>query len=225
MLMPYKRHRNTCSHRADRNYRRCTCRIWAYGFFEGREIRQSLDVSTWDEAELELEKLNKRLRQPEGRTAEAITVARGDQFEADARDRQLQEATLRKYRYLRRDMERFAQNGGLRFLVEFNLEMLGKWRTSWPNRNIGAVKKLEFVRAFLAFAQERGWLQENPARKLKAPKVKHSPTLPYSPEEMIRIVAALDRYGIPGSRNTHAGFSFVAALVRFAHQRCGHVIS
>ena len=54
-------------------------------------------------------------------------------------------------------MEGFARNEGLRFLVEFNLEMLGKWRACWPNRNIGAVKKLEFVRAFLAFAQERGW--------------------------------------------------------------------
>src|SRR5436309_12621527 len=58
MLTIYRRHRKNCGHRGDgRAYRRCSCPIWTDGIFDGAEIRQSLKVGTWDEAERELERL------------------------------------------------------------------------------------------------------------------------------------------------------------------------
>jgi hypothetical protein len=39
-------------------------------------------------------------------------------------------------------MERFAASAGLRFVQEYDLEQLRKWRATWPNKNLSAVKKL-----------------------------------------------------------------------------------
>jgi len=39
-----------------------------------------------------------------------------------------------------------------------------------------------------------GWVQKNPASDLKPPKIAPCPTLPYSHEEVMRILAAVDHY-------------------------------
>src|SRR5215469_14984070 len=118
MLTAYRRHKSNCSHRKEgRGYRRCQCPIWVDGIFEGAEIRQSLRVQTWDDAERELEALKRRLREPSGAADGSITLTHAwDEFVADAEARNLREPSLRKYRYLRADMERFAGSAGLRFV-------------------------------------------------------------------------------------------------------------
>ena len=57
-----------------------------------------------------------------------------------------------------------------------------------------SAKKLERLRAFFRFAQKRKWVAENPALDLKAPKISLCPTLPFSREEMVLILAATDQY-------------------------------
>src|SRR5438552_1492588 len=167
MLTPYRRHKISCPHQnKGRAYRRCNCPIWVDGVFDGAEIRQSLRVHTWEEAERELQKLKQRLTQT-GSTADSPATLKHawDEFTRDAEARNLREATLAKYKYLRADMERFAASQGLRFVAGFDLEQLRKWRAAWPNKNLSAVKKLEFVRCFLRFAHDAGWIPDNPARK------------------------------------------------------------
>jgi integrase/recombinase XerD len=157
-------------------------------------------VHTWDEAERELEKLKQRIRTPQTSADGPISLQHAwDEFEHDAKARGLREPTLNKYKYLRNDMQRFADVEGLRFVSEFNLEQLRKWRAAWPNRNLSALKKLELVRCFLRFAHDTGWIAENPARKLKSPKITPQPTMPFTREEMVKILAALDDYS--GGRN------------------------
>ena len=53
-----------------------------------------------------------------------------DEFEKDAQARSLREPLLNKYKYLRTDMERLAAAKGLRFVAEFGLEQLRKWRSA-----------------------------------------------------------------------------------------------
>jgi integrase/recombinase XerD len=173
MLTSYRRHKANCPHKGEgRAYRRCSCPIWVDGVFDGLEIRQSLRVRTWEDAERELEKLKRRFTEGSAPADGPATLKQAwDEFIRDAEARNLREASLRKYRYLRTDMERFAESAGLRFVREFDLEQLRKWRSTWPNKNLSAVKKLEFVRCFLRFSHDAGWIPENPARKLKSPKV------------------------------------------------------
>ena len=63
-----------------------------------------------------------------------VTIARAwDDFIADAEARNLRAESFRKYKYLRTGMQRFAEAAGLRFVKEFDLEQLRKWRSTWPS--------------------------------------------------------------------------------------------
>ncbi len=65
---------------------------------------------------------------------------------------------------------------------------------TWKDGAISAHKKLERLRAFLSFCVSSKWLDENPAKGVKPPKVTTPPTLPFSDEEMARILKACDQY-------------------------------
>jgi integrase/recombinase XerD len=138
-------------------------------------------------------------RQREGQEPpepEAITVAQAwEQFLADAKARNLRESTVYKYQLLSRQMEHFAGDNGLRFLREFDLPTLRKFRASWLNGNLGALKKLEYLRAFFRFAHDAKWIDDNPARKLESPRVTQRPTMPFTTEQMTEILAACEKYG------------------------------
>ena len=226
MPTPYRRHKRNCTHRAEgRSYRRCSYPIWVDGVFDGAEIRQSLKVHTWEDADRELEKLKRRLSEGSVPVEGPVTIARAwDDFISDAEARNLRSESLRKYKYLRTDMERFAETAGLRFVREFDLEQLRKWRSTWPNKNLSAVKKLEFVRCFLRFSHDAGWIPDNPARKLKSPKVTAHPTLPFSRAEMVQILAAADEYGKPGSLNRRRMKALVL-LLRYSGLRIGDAVT
>jgi integrase len=81
----------------------------------------------------------------------------------------------------------------LRLLAEFDLPTLRKFRASWPNQNLGALKKLEYLRALLRF-HESQWIDDNPARKLESPKVQQAPTMPFTPDQMAKILSACEDY-------------------------------
>lgn len=56
-----------------------------------------------------------------------------------------------------------------------------------------ARKELEHLRAFFAWCQDRKWISDNPARRLRMPLVEGVATLPFSPEEVSKLIAACDR--------------------------------
>ena len=51
-LTIYRRHRQSCDYKAEgRKYRRCRCPIWADGTLDGREIRKSTGLASWEKAQ------------------------------------------------------------------------------------------------------------------------------------------------------------------------------
>ncbi len=64
----------------------------------------------------------------------------------------------------------------------------------WKDGPRSSAKKLERLRAFFRFGMKRKWTTENPAGELKAPRITLCPTLPYTREEMVKILAATDEY-------------------------------
>jgi integrase/recombinase XerD len=213
MLTIYRRHVKSCEHRSEgRRYRRCRCPIWADGVLNGAEVRRSLEMRDWEKAQ-------QRVREWEAEgeittTAQPVTIEQAcDDFLEDAKARKLREPTLYKYRLLFRQMREFAAEQGLRFLKEFDLAMLRKFRAVWSDGNISASRKLERLRAFMRFAQESGWVSENPACKLKKPIVTEVPTLPFSREEMTDILAACNQYRDNYGRTGQANAQRLRALV------------
>lgn len=112
------------------------------------------------------------------------------EYMALAEANNLSSETLRKYKHLFTQLEAYATDKGIRSVSEFDLQTTTDFRLSWADGALSTSKKLERLRSIMKFAVERDWLAKNPASSLKAPKVKQAPTLPFSKEEMQKIVAA-----------------------------------
>jgi len=241
MLIIYRRHSRNCGYRnCHRNLctvaeRRadgkpvkcnCRCRFWTDGVYEGVEIRQSLGVNTCDAAQEALDCLKNKLApepakvKDEPKTIEYAT----ERYLADAYQRNLQETTLYKYRLLFSQLKSFAEKKGLRYVKQLDLEMLREFREGWKDGPRSRVKKLERLRSWLKFCVESKWADENHARNLKVPKVDDPPTLPFSREEMAKILAAFEAYGkSAGFANAQRLKAFVL-LLRYSGMRIGDCV-
>lgn len=190
--MTHKRHRRDCPLRKQgRRASGCGCPIWFDGNVKGQRVRKSLRVYRFEDADEAARKLvyaDVKPLQSERVTVEKALAA----FLADCAKRSLGEATLRKYRHFGCQMQAFADQGGLKYLANFSLEKLTDFRASWPNRNVGALKKFELLRTLFAFCSKRHWIDDNPAKDLEKPKAVARPTLPFSREEMVRILSAAE---------------------------------
>jgi len=226
MLTIYRRHieprgdRKGCDHRAEgRAYRRCKCPIWVQGFLGDEKIRESLNTRDWEKATNRIREWEQRgsKEQPEKEDSGAITIERAcGEFLADARARELKDATLERYGLLFRQLQAFAQGEGLRYLAELDLEMLRKFRASWTERNLTSRNKLERLRTFLRFCVDSEWIAKNHALKLKLPKVTEPPTMPLTRDEIARILGACRDYPVPLNR---VRFKALVLLLRYSGLR------
>jgi len=125
-------------------------------------------------------------------------------------------------------MQEYAEKNGLSFIDEFDLSALGMFRSGWKDGPRSSAKKLERIRAFFRFAQRRNWISGNPAIELKAPKVTLSPTLPFTNEEIRRILEATERYkeempshGVENGRRIRG----LVLLLRYSGMRIGDAVN
>jgi integrase/recombinase XerD len=83
---------------------------------------------------------------------------------------------------------------------QLDLEILRKFRASWAAQNYGARNELERLRSLFRYSHDVGWIPDNPAKKLKSPRVETTPSLPFSKDEMTRILAACDSTEVEAAR-------------------------
>jgi hypothetical protein len=74
------------------------------------------------------------------------------------------------------------------------LDELERFQTEWKEGPLSSAKKLERLKAFFRAAHIRRWIDEDPAAAMQDPKVTQRPTLPFTREEMTRILAATSIY-------------------------------
>lgn len=194
MLAIYRRHQPPCKHRS-RRFRNCHCPIWVQGSLRGEYVRRSLDLRAWEaasdlvhgwEASGEL-----GIVKPDVPTISQAV----DKFLADANARRLSHETTRKYEnLLQKRFVPWCSRNGFGRLKELTVDRLREFRASWSDGATYATKNLERIRAFFRFCVENDWLAKNPAQAIKAPRSKVGPTLPFSADEMTRILKACDRY-------------------------------
>jgi len=225
MLTIYRRHRKSCKqHARGRKYRHCKCPIWVDGAIGGKEIRESLKLRDWQRAQELIRQWEAEDRRTVQQEKEVTIKDAHAKFMADAQARKLNEATLYKYRLLFRQLDSFAETHKLQFLKQLDLDTLAIFRAAWKDGPRSSLKKLERLRAFLRFTEKRKWIEHNPATDLKAPKVANKPTMPFTREEMIRILTALEPYGkSAGIRNAQRLRAFVL-LLRYSGLRIGDAV-
>ena len=217
MLTIYRRHLKTCDHKSDgRRYRRCRCPIWVDGFLGDVEIRKSLELRDWEKAQTTIREWEAEgaLTEP-GATPISLAQAQED-FLRDAEARGLRQPTLKKYRVMLAQLTAFGEKEGRPFLSQFDLPALRRFRESWIDGGISALKKLERLRAFYRFANESGWVSENLPKKLGNPKVSSPPTLPFTKDQMVSILAACPKYS--GDAQRLRAFTL---LLRYSGMRIG----
>ena len=87
------------------------------------------------------------------------------------------------------------------------------------------LKKFDRLRTFFIFCERNGWCG-NPCRGLKPPKVIRKPTLPFTEDEMRKILEACDtwsrsgKYGAAGGKRVKA---FVLVM-RYSSLRIGDTV-
>ena len=73
-----------------------------------------------------------------------------------------------------------------------------KFRATWQDAPITASRNLERLRSFFRFCQDARWIDSNPAKAVRPPKVVQAPTLPFEPEDYDKLLAACEQYSAKG---------------------------
>lgn len=221
MLNLYRRHQRPCPY-STRRYRNCKCPIWVQGSLRGEYIRQALNLRSWSAAtdlvrDWEAAGEIGVVKKPDIPViSEAV-----DRFFDDLAAQKLSQETIRKYEnLLRKRMLPWCETKGFKYLKQLSVEEVRQFRASWTDGALYASKNLERLRAFFRFCTHGDWLAKNPARTIKAPRVTDRPTLPFTREEMQRILDACERY--PGNQARLKAF---VLTMRYSGLRIGDTIA
>jgi len=211
------------------------------GYLAGKRVNKTLDLRDWTRA-------NEIIRdweiagtiQPQERAGVPVGEA-CEAFMTDVAAQRLSDASLKKYRVILinqhtpEDLKKFSPSlsqfcaeAGLQFTTQITLPELTKFRAQWKDGPISGGKKLERLRAVGRFFVDRGWWTENLALKLKRPKVKDAPTMPFTQNEMFGLLAACGQYtdwhGHTGQENALRLRAFIL-FARYSALRVGDAAS
>ena len=191
-LALYRRHLTECPHASKGNrWTRCQCPIWVQGSIGGEAVRRSMNTTNWTAASTSVHQWQSSGRigvlKPELPSIVDAVAA----FLKEAETRNLAATTIQKRReLLEGKLLPYCKGKGYRQLRDLNVDRLRACRHGWTYSPLSAAKRLEYLRAFCRFCVDSGWMERNPASALKTTKVSHRPTLPYSDEEVDRLLEA-----------------------------------
>lgn len=197
MLNPFRRHSKTCPHFAKgRAYRQCRCVVWVEGTLNGQRVQMTLKTRDWKKAQDEIHEIEMA-----GKVVKSRGVKEGiEEFMADCRARGLGRSTMKAYRTdlmttNGSSLLAFAEARGVQSVAGIDFEFLTAWRASWTLKATTQATRLAKVRACLDFFVSCGYLKSNPAADMKPPKVRHVPTMPFSREEIVALLAGAPEQG------------------------------
>ena len=222
MLSIYRRHKSSCKQTA-RDSKKCRCPLWLTGTLFGESYRKSAKTRSWEAAEKikrTIEDGNQK-EQPQSITLQAAL----DAWVRDGENRNLHKSTLAKHKLLRRVLTEWADSR-IERLADCTIDSIRDFRATWKFAPRTADKTLARLRGFFRFCQDNGWITANPAKAIKGPKVKVKPRIPFTQDEVEKILAAtendLDLAFILTLRHTGLRIGD-ASLLRTSHLSGGRI--
>jgi integrase/recombinase XerD len=194
-LALYRLHSSSCPHRPKgRRWTRCTCSIWVQGSLGGKWVKKSLNTRDWSVAAATIHEWE-AAREIGGKAFVVPTISEALQkYFDDAEARHLAPSTIRKRReLLNGKLLPYCKSKGHEQLKDLSIDTLRNFRKTWKFAATSAVKRLEYLRGFLRFCEESEWIERNPAKAIKPPRVTQSPTLPFDDVEVERTLVAADQ--------------------------------
>lgn len=200
-LALYRRHSRSCPHHAKgRRWTRCNCAVWAQGSLGGKWIKDTLNTRDWSVAAATVHQWEASGQIGVSKTETPNIREALQKYFDDAEARNLAKSTIRKRReLLEGKLLSYCDAKGFDRLKDLNVDALRSFRKTWKFAATSAVKRLEYLRGFLRFCEESEWIERNPAKAIKPPKVTQSPTLPFDDQEIKRAMEAADKLAEWGS--------------------------
>ena len=199
----WRRHTSKCPNRdKGRAWLKCGCPLWADGYRDGiRIFRVSLGTRDLSRARVKaaaLEESDTLGSKPFRDAVEAYL----------ANCQHMVESVQRNYRNrLANHLAPFCEGLGIEYVHQLDVsargvETLDSFRVQRRSpagtmlAGTTAARELETLRQFFGFCVERGWLKDNPAKKIKLPRnIKPRPIVPYTDAEMDAMLDVARRIG------------------------------
>jgi integrase/recombinase XerD len=199
MLVLWRRHTEDCSHVDEgRDYLKCRCPIWIDWRVGGKRVRKPLGTRDWQNAQR-----SAREMEAIGITASTSPVTVEDaykKFLAAHTANNLRKSTLRKHDLISRQLISFCRGRGYVFLRQLGVDQVRDFRNTWKLNSLSAAKTLERLRSFFKFCIESEWIDKNPASPIKAGKVEEPDVLPFTIDEVTKILKACASFNGNGQR-------------------------
>jgi site-specific recombinase XerD len=139
-----------------------------------------------------------------------------------AQHEQNADETKRRYKRLLRYFTDFCAGDSLVYLDQVDMEAMDRY--AWPRCKMRSwIKDVELLRQFFEFCRDREWTAKNPARALKVPRMREANDVPYTHNEIVKIIAACDDIG----RNSYEWrrARAMVLLMRYAGLRISDVVT
>jgi site-specific recombinase XerD len=138
------------------------------------------------------------------------------QYEANASE------TKRRYDRVLRYFQEFCVTYPLTYVDQADLEVMDHYAVT-RNKLRSWNKDVELLVQFFDFCRDRGWTNKNPARALRIPTLQPNDVVPYTRDEVVKIIAACD--GIGKSSYERRRARAMVLLMRFAGLRISDVVT
>jgi integrase/recombinase XerD len=180
----------------------------------GKFVRKSLKTRNWEAGA-------KLAREMEEERDERLSVAEAcDQFIAFQRARNLRPPSLYKYELLVKELKEWFCGS----LEHMTTRDLVAYQSSWKMCPESRWYKLSRLRMFFRHCTEQGWITGNPARGLARPIFQRKPVVPFTPEEIEKILWATEVYPDSPKGRRRQMKAFVLVL-RYTGLRIGDVVA
>jgi integrase len=197
MLTIFRYHSKKCSYDS-RDEQRCRCPIHVDWTSDGHRLQKSLGLRDWQAAQrkardMEAEGIEAYLASTNGNSVLTVKKATDD-FEADAKNN-IKPSTLKQYKILFARLNDYSQQHGYVFLRQLGVVQVREFRSSWTTWSPRTSSKhIERLKRFFRWCQENGWLKDSPAKPLKSPKVGETDVVPFTEDEVEKILKACKAY-------------------------------
>ena len=112
--------------------------------------------------------------------------------------RNMSDSTRSNYRSLFRQLKAYADSEDLVDLPEIDNQRIRAWRETWICKPATHLARLKLLSAFFRFSVNAGWIDASPIVNLKPPRPTASPTMPFTKDEIRRMIACTENR--PGER-------------------------
>jgi site-specific recombinase XerD len=204
-VIVYKRHKATCEHRADKNFRRCRCAVWLEWNLNGKQTRKSAKSTSWETGlqkarKIEQDHLDAELgKAPAPRAAKRVDDAVA-LFLDSKRGEDLSANTLYKYKLTLARLQEFCDAEGIWHTKDITLSHLTSWRAKWAYDSPLAKRNNQArVKSFFKFLSDAGIIPANPTSQLSSIQVKAdeaSDVCPLEPKEYKALLASVGNSGL-----------------------------